>query len=250
MAFQRGYQHHYSRGKSVLKDAAGRFQKFKKIMSVIQDFRPGTKSLRCLDIGCSSGLITSFLGDHFGMVVGMDIDREAIQEAHGCASSTRAHFLAGDSMFLPFRNNTVDVMVCNHVYEHVPDASQMMEEIYRVLKQQGVCYFAAGNKYMLIEGHYHLPFLSWVPKPLAHWYLKLTGRGNFYYENHLSLRGLKRLVHRFEIKDYTLSIIRDPQKYSATDFFWARTFLSGWTQRLAPYLYPLIPTYIWMLMKK
>ena len=47
---------------------------------------------------------------------------------------------------------------------------------------------------MVIEGHYHLPFLSWIPKSFAHFYLKMTGRGNFYYEEHLSLRGLRRLV--------------------------------------------------------
>ena len=103
---------------------------------------------------------------------------------------------------------------------------------------------------MVIEGHYHLPFLSWIPKPLAHLYLKFTGKGDFYYEQHLSLRGLKQLVRKFRIHDYTLSIIRDPQKFFVTDLFNTQSFLYGWIQLLAPYLYPLIPTYIWVLTKK
>jgi len=110
------------------------------------------------------------------MAIGIEIDQEAIQYAQQHSLSTRVHFLTADSMALPFHDNSVDVIVCNHIYEHVPDADQMMGEIYRVLKQEGFCYFSAGNKYMIIEGHYGLPFLSWIPKPLAHLYLRMTER--------------------------------------------------------------------------
>ena len=95
MSKERGYQHHFSRGRDVLRDVAGRFQKFKKILSVVQDFHPETKSLNCLDIGCSSGIITRFLGDYFSMVMGMDIDQEAIQDANAHPSSPHVHFLIG-----------------------------------------------------------------------------------------------------------------------------------------------------------
>jgi hypothetical protein len=103
---------------------------------------------------------------------------------------------------------------------------------------------------MIIEGHYGLPFLSWLPKSLAHRYLKMAGRGDFYYEEHRSLRGLKQLVKRFRIHDYTLSIIRDPEKFFATDIFNTQTFSYKWIRWVAPYLYPWIPTYIWILTKK
>jgi len=247
---KRGYQLHFSRGDFVLKDIEGRTQKFEKIISVIQDFHPRTQSLNCLDIGCSSGIITSLLGDHFQMSIGMDIDQEAIEYAQNHSSSPRAQFLIADSMALPFHNNSMDVIVCNHIYEHVPQAKQMMDEVYRVLKEDGLCYFSAGNKYMIMEGHYRLPFLSWLPKPFAHLYLNLAGEGKFYYEQHLSFGGLKKLVGKFRIYDYTLSIIRNPKKFFATDIFDTQTFLYRWIRWVAPYLYPWIPTYIWILTKK
>jgi len=250
MIQKRGYQLHLSQGDFVLKDVKGRTQKFEKILSVLQDFHPGTQSLNCLDIGCSSGIITSLLGNHFRMSIGMDIDQEAIQYAQNHSSSTRVPFLIADSMTLPFRNNSIDVIVCNHIYEHVPYADKMMDEVYRILKEGGFCYFSAGNKYMIIEGHYGLPFLSWVPKSLARLYLKMTGGGDFYYEEHRSLRGLKKLVKRFRIHDYTLSIIRNPGNFFATDIFHTQTFLYKWIRWIAPYLYPWIPTYIWILTKK
>jgi ubiquinone/menaquinone biosynthesis C-methylase UbiE len=153
-------------------------------------------------------------------------------------------------MALPFQDNSIDVIVCNHVYEHVPEANQLVGEVYRVLREDGFCYFSGGNKYMIMEGHYHLPLLSWLPKPLAHFYLKLTGKGNAYYEEHLSLGGLRRLVGKFQIHDYTVSIIRDPEKFYATDLFNQNSISSKWIRGLAVYLYPWIPTYIWVLTKK
>ena len=250
MTPERGYQLHLSRGDLVLKDVEGRTQKFKKIISVLHDFRPGSQSLICLDIGCSSGIITSSLGEHFQLAIGMDIDQEAVQYAKAHTSPTHAQFLIADSMALPFQNNSIDVIVCNHIYEHVPCAEQMMDEVYRVLKEEGFCYFSAGNKYMITEAHYGLPFLSWVPKLLAHRYLKVTGKGDFYYEEHRSLQELRELVKRFRIHDYTLSIIRKPEKFFATDIFDTQTFLYKCIRWAAPYLYRWIPTYIWILTKK
>ena len=124
-------------------------------------------------------------------------------------------FSSADSMAIPFGDNTFDVIVCNQIYEHVPDAKQMMEEIYRVLKKQGFCYFAAGNRYMIVEGHYGLPFLSWLPNTLGHVYLRWAGKGSFYYEKHLSLRKLRHLVGKFQVHDYTLRVIQDPERFSA-----------------------------------
>lgn len=38
---------------------------------------------------------------------------------------------------LPFEDNTFDVIFCNHVLEHIPDDTQAMRELYRVLKPGG-----------------------------------------------------------------------------------------------------------------
>ena len=66
-----------------------------------------------------------------------------------------------------------DVITCSHIYEHVPNAHLLIDEIYELLKPGGVCYFAAGNKYKVIEGHYKIPFLSYFPKKISNFYLKI-----------------------------------------------------------------------------
>lgn len=39
---------------------------------------------------------------------------------------------------LPFEDNTYDVILCNHVLEHIPDDLKAMQELYRVLKPGGM----------------------------------------------------------------------------------------------------------------
>ena len=94
------------------------------------------------------------------------------------------------------------MVVCAHVYEHVPDARRLMAEIWRLLRPGGVCYFAAGNRLSIMEPHYRLPFLSWLPPSAADRYLRVTGKGNSYYERHATLWGLKRLTRDFTVIDY------------------------------------------------
>lgn len=42
---------------------------------------------------------------------------------------------------LPFADNEFDVILCNHVLEHIPDDSKAMQELYRVLKPEGMGIF-------------------------------------------------------------------------------------------------------------
>jgi SAM-dependent methyltransferase len=38
---------------------------------------------------------------------------------------------------LPFADNTYDIILCNHVLEHIPDDTKAMNELYRVMKPGG-----------------------------------------------------------------------------------------------------------------
>lgn len=42
-----------------------------------------------------------------------------------------------DLCALPFSDNSFDVIFCNHVLEHIPDDTQAMKELYRVMKPGG-----------------------------------------------------------------------------------------------------------------
>ena len=42
---------------------------------------------------------------------------------------------------LPFEANSFDVILCNHVLEHIPDDTKAMQELYRILKPGGMGVF-------------------------------------------------------------------------------------------------------------
>ncbi len=227
-----------------------REQKAKKILAVLDDYYSGNlKNLTLLDIGCSVGIISNMLSKRFAEVAGIDVDEQAIKYAQANYNSENMEFRIGSGINLDFPDKTFDVVVCSHIYEHVPDAKSLLYEIYRVLKTKGVCYFAAGNRLSLIEPHYKLPLLSIMPKYFANLYLRILKKGDVYCENHLTSWRLKRLVSRFEIMDYTLKIIQDPHKYRLTEMIKHNSFKQKIALWVLKKVYWLCPTYIWLLRK-
>ena len=247
--YNKKYQSDYSDlHPEIQYNVMSREMKGKKIFAVLEDyFKIGFDKMKLCDVGCSTGIQTRILSEHFQNSFGVDIDKSAIQYANKFLAKENLRFIEGDSMNLPFTDGFFDVVVCTHVYEHVPDANRLMDEIYRVLKPDGVCYFAAGNRLQLVEPHYKLPLLSVIPRSLANIYIKFMGKGSSYYERLLTLPSLNRLVKRFEKVDYTKKIILDPEKYSALDIITPGSLLHNIAVSLMTVLYPLLPDYIWIL---
>jgi 2-polyprenyl-3-methyl-5-hydroxy-6-metoxy-1,4-benzoquinol methylase len=241
----------YSKGDPRMYDFPGREMKAKKILAVLADhFGPDVLQEKiALDLGCSTGIITHWLSAQFEMTYGVDIDAEAIDFAHRRFSSERLHFRIDNGLRLDFSDSSFDVIVCDQVYEHVPDSELLMAEIHRLLRVGGVCYFSAGNRLRLVEAHYRLPFLSLVPKRVAHSYLRLTGRGEYYYENHLSLWGLRRLTSAFRVIDYTERVLREPAKFHMENTLRAGSLLHRAVPIAMRALYFACPNYIWLLVK-
>ena len=141
------------------------------------------------------------------------------------------------------------MITCSQIYEHVPSDKKLMEEILRLLKPGGICYFAAVNRFKIIEPHYQLPFLSFLPKKAANIYIRIFTKYDLYYENLKSLRNLKKLVSDFEIVDYTLEVIKNPSRYFADNMLKEKTIKYYIYNLIAKILYFMIPTYIWILKK-
>lgn len=244
---ERSYQYGFSRGNAAMHSVTGRQRKAATMLAVLSDaLGEKLEGASVLNVGCSTGLIDTFLAPHVRSIVGIDIDAPAIDEARRRSINTNASFQVGDAMNLAFPDASLDIVICSQVYEHVPDPTRMMREIARVLRADGVCYFAATNRFCVMEQHYRLPFLSVIPVPMAHLYLRLLRRGRFYHERHMSLGGLHWLVAAFTVEDYTRRILADPDSYDA------RYMLGGGmrlriARALACWAYWLFPGYIWLL---
>ncbi len=56
-----------------------------------------------------------------------------------------------DALDTVFEDNKFHVVICNQMYEHVPDPERLMNEIFRILTPGGICYFGAINRLKIIE---------------------------------------------------------------------------------------------------
>ena len=246
------YQNDLSVQSPILLDAAYKRAKVEKMLSILSYCGSigATPKPLAVDIGCSRGFFTSALAAHFDIVIGIDIDPHALRLAKSDAPTTTIHYLLGDSLQLPLPDRSADLIICNHVYEHVPDAAQLFTEIHRVLKDTGICYLGAASRLTVMEPHYHLPFLSWLPKPLAHLYMRLAGKGPHYYERLRTLWGIRRLISRFFTLDYTLRVIENPDYFCARDLFPRGGLLENIPVWIWRAIYWLLPSYIFILKRR
>jgi 2-polyprenyl-3-methyl-5-hydroxy-6-metoxy-1,4-benzoquinol methylase len=235
-----------------LHDRAGRARRAARIARVLQDLGGVDLSqARLLDVGASHGLISLALAERCAFVAGVDVDREALRAAAAePRDPARAGFALASGMALPFADASFDVVVCNHVYEHVPDPLRLMAEIARVLKPGGLCYFAGGHRLQLIEPHHRLPLLSWLPRPLADAWLRALGRGSRYDERFLPPWRLTELFEDFErMRNVTPDLLAHCARFDLGPRWLERLF--GWLlpRPLARAAAWTLPTHVWLLGK-
>lgn len=157
----------------ALSGKEGRRKKAEKIKSLLAPYMDFAGA-KLLDVGGGAGWIAHFLQEAGAVSVVTDVKDQR-------ADGTEVSFAASKGTSLPFEDIKFDVVLYNHVIEHVgAEANQRahLAEIKRVLKPDGVLYVSVPNKWALVENHYGLPFLSWLPKSLADRYMRLTGKAS------------------------------------------------------------------------
>jgi len=128
---------------------------------------------RPADLGAGTGIIRKLLEEKRGKpLYGFEIDTAFIVE--------RERMVGADVLRLPLADGSLDFVLLNHLYEHVDDVGALFRETHRVLRPGGRAYVTAGNRLAVVEPHYRLPLLSWLPRPAASAYLRLSGRGRRY----------------------------------------------------------------------
>ena len=226
-----------------------RLRKAAKIITILQDALGQELSGQvCLDTGCAVGIITDELARYFGRTVGVDVEPALVRQARE-QTYNGALFLLGSGSCLPFADAAFDVVVCAQVYEHVTDQRGLAKEIHRVLRPGGACFFSGPNRLTILEEHYWLPFLSWLPRKLADGYMRLFKKGLVYDAWPLFYWQIRQLWGSFEVHDYTVRMLRDPHRYAVEDKLRTPPWFAGlpdWSWRL---LQPVLPNYNWILIK-
>lgn len=232
----------------VLYNEDQRHQKAAKVIAVCRNFSDKPlDQLVALDLGASTSIMTEYFARHFKRVIALDVDHVGLHSGRRASEADNIDYLCSDGTRSALVNGSVDIIICNQVYEHVEDQHGLAHEIERLLSPDGFCYFGAGNRFVLIEGHYFLPFLSWMPLWASHLYLRLMGRKVKYDVYLLSLRNLRRLLKNFDMIDYTEKIIMNPENYSATDVIKENSLLARIPRWFFRLIFPILPAWVFII---
>ena len=101
-----------------------------------------------LDVGCGEGRhIFGIMQDYPLMkCIGLDMDNESLEKAEEgyeyfkSISEAGVQFLKGSAYSLPFPDESIDLIVCSEVLEHLHEYNDAVKEIHRVLKPGGKFY--------------------------------------------------------------------------------------------------------------
>lgn len=113
--------------------------------AVIESLRqPAGRRSRLVDVGCGSlgllGRMNGRLLDLQADSLGIDIDRQSLS-----TNRSVGHRLCASCYALPLQDNSVDIVVCRWVFEHLESPEKAMQEFARVLRKGGFLYVKTPN---------------------------------------------------------------------------------------------------------
>ena len=111
-------------------------------------------SRRVLDVACGAGYGTALLAGAAEHAVGVDVDEAAV--AYASSRYRQPQFIAGDIAALPFEAGTFDLVVSFETIEHVEAPERALEELRRVLADDGLLIVSTPNKHQyLVANEFH-----------------------------------------------------------------------------------------------
>ncbi len=122
--------------------------------NMILKYAPQKECLNILDVGTGPGFFAIILAQKGHRVTAVDLTRDMLEQAKENANryKVKIEFELLKNQFLPFPDNTFDLVVSRDVTWMLQDAEEVLKEWYRVTKKGGkVLYFDANWYYYLFN---------------------------------------------------------------------------------------------------
>ena len=103
-----------------------------------------------LDIACGTGYGSDILASSGAkQVIGLDNSAVVIKEAGRKYQSSNLKFFTGEASKINWSDNYFDLVVSFETIEHLANYRQFLEEIYRVLKKDGLLIISTPNRHLV-----------------------------------------------------------------------------------------------------
>ncbi|MBS1557228.1 MAG: class I SAM-dependent methyltransferase [Bacteroidetes bacterium] len=101
---------------------------------------------KVIDIASGEGYGSNLLSSTAAEVVGVDIDSKSIEEAQKKYSKKNLSYKVGSATAIPYPDNYFDIAVSFETIEHHDQHQEMMLELKRVLKEEGLLIISSPDK--------------------------------------------------------------------------------------------------------
>jgi len=109
-----------------------------------------SKDIFIADVGCAKGGFLAFLKDNgLTRLSGIEVDPKCVEYAR---NNFGLNVENGSLHSLPFDNGKLDLLIYNHVLEHLYDPLEAIKEAKRVLKDDGIIFIEVPNAPKYSEG--------------------------------------------------------------------------------------------------
>lgn len=116
------------------------------ILGKLKEYSLLSPNTKALDVGCGAGFLSNELSMAGLDVTAIDLSEESLKVARAHDLSGRVLYLSADAYQLPFANQSFDVVTAMDFLEHVDRPEDIIKEISRVLKPQGLFIYHTFNR--------------------------------------------------------------------------------------------------------
>lgn len=170
-----------------------------------KELRKPLKSLDVLDVGAGSGGYSFTIEKKVNSVSAIEPYKDAYKHLVQNKKRLRSKVEIKNCLIEEFATKKrYDVALSIATLEHMPEAYKSYSAVINLLKPGGILYLTVPNKLWPIEVHYKLPFLSYLPLPLANRYVRLFGLAKTYEDSSYAMTywQIKKFFSQFDCSFY------------------------------------------------
>lgn len=125
-----------------------------------------------LDLGCGNGYHSIEAAKVASTVIALDVKYRILKNFKSSKLFGVVNEIIADAIFLPFRSNIFDVVVSYDLYEHVSNQDLFLDEVFRVVHNNGCTAMSTGNRLFPLDRHSGLWFIDYLPQRVANAYYR------------------------------------------------------------------------------
>jgi SAM-dependent methyltransferase len=125
------------------------WKRLRYIISFLSEIFKKNQIMTFADVGCAEGLYVKYVSSVHKetFCIGVDIGRTFVEKAKDSGKMLNTEYVICDVRNLPFKDGSIDSVLCSEVLEHIHDYRKSLAELFRVAKKYLVISFP-GHSYI------------------------------------------------------------------------------------------------------